>query len=140
MSETTKPVTPMKITVCYPSDSAPLDCRCRIYGFGAASDEPGPEWTEYAAFYLPDARRIAAALIDALGDALARFDEAEYRDEKFSSTVPESAECFTYLVSRVLARDEFRDIPYRSLTRQWNADFCTETVHRTVPASAIREP
>lgn len=125
----------MKITVCYPGGRTPLSDVCRVFGFGEASHGPGSEWVPYAVFDMPDPGRMRTELIK----ALAMF-EVEYRDETFSSTVPGSANVTAGLIETLLARSDFIHVPYRLLTRQRNADFCTEIVRRTVPASAITEP
>lgn len=125
----------MRITICYPHGRSPLYETCRVFGFGDTAQLIGKEWVVYETFDLPDAGRVATALVD----ALVNFG-TEYRDESFSSSVPESASITAGLIEITLSRSDFWDIPYRSLTRQRDADFCTEIVRRAVPASAITEP
>jgi len=120
----------MKISVCYEEGHAPGSAKCRIYGFGTSPSEVEDGWTVYAVYELPDMPKLAGQLIE----ALAGF-EVEYDDPSFESIVPDSANVVSGLIDMILARSDYSDIPYRSLTRPWRADYCIEVVRRKIPAS-----
>ena len=69
-------------------------------------------------------------------DALAKFN-IEYNDPSFASIIPESANITAGLVDMILARSDFADIQYKSLTRYWKADCWTETTRRIIPSSEV---
>lgn len=125
----------MKVSICYEEGHSTVSDRCRVYGMSpdAASIEPG--WTVYAVYEMPDTPRLAMELID----ALAKFN-VEYHDPSFASVVPESANVTAGLVDMILARSDFAEMPYTSLTRQWRAESWTEISRRKVPSSEVRLP
>lgn len=125
----------MKVSICHEEGHSTVSDRCRVYGLSpnAASIEPG--WVVYAVYELPDTPRLAMELFD----ALVKF-HVKYDDTSFASVVPESANVTAGLVDMILARTDFADIPYKSLVRQWKANYWTETTRRTVPVSEITTP
>lgn len=123
----------MKITICYREDHTSVSDECKVYGFTPSAIEPG--WIPYAIYELPEAHQLAIELVDALG----KF-QVEYDDITFDSPVPESANVTAGLVDMILARSEFADIPYKSLTRQWKADYWIETTRRRIPVSEVKTP
>ena len=120
----------MKISVCYEEGHTPGSTKCRTYGIGASQSEVEDGWVVYAVYELPDMPELAGLLIE----ALAGF-EVGYDDPSFASIVPDSANVVSGLIDMILARSDYSDIPYRSLTRPWRADYCIEVVRRKIPAS-----
>ena len=125
----------MTINVCYEEGHTPGTTNCKVYGLGTSSPESKDGWTVYAVYDLEGVAGIA----DALLEALAGF-EVDYSDPSFASVVPESANVVAGLLDTILARSDYADIPYRSLTRQWRADHWVEVVRRNVPLSDVRAP
>lgn len=125
----------MKIHVCYKEGHATVSEGCRVFGFDNRNAEDRSGWVTYAAYELPDVSRLNMEMLD----ALSKFG-VEYGDASFSSIVPESASVTAGILDMILARSEFSDIPYRSLTRQWRSDFWTEVVRRKIPVSELKEP
>ena len=125
----------MKVTICYEKGHATVSDKCRIFGLSPNALTVSPGWMVYAVYELPDTPRLAMALLD----ALVKY-QVEYDDASFASVVPESANVIAGLVDMILARSDFADIPYKSLVRQWKADYWTEITRRTVPASEVAMP
>ena len=125
----------MKVTICYEEGHSTVSGKCRVYGLSPDTASVSPGWIVYAVYELPNTPRLAMELLD----ALVKFN-VEYDDASFASVVPESANVTAGLVDMILARSDFADIPYKSLTRQWKANYWTETTRRTVPASEITMP
>lgn len=123
----------MKITICHKSGDNPVTVGCRVYGFENKSHAIESGWIIYAVYELPDTPELAAALID----ALSKYD-VNYSDASFSSVVPESANMMAGLIDQAMARDEFWDIPYKSLTRQRNDDHWIEITRRMVACPGLK--
>lgn len=122
----------MKIAVCYEEGHTPGSTRCMVRGFGSSPSEAEVGWIVYAVYELPDEPRLPLLL----QESLAGFG-VECSDPSFASALPESANVVAGLLDSILARADFADLPFRSLTRPWQADYCLEVVRRKVPASEI---
>lgn len=125
----------MKVTICYEEGHTTISGKCRVFGLSPSATSIPAGWAVYAVYELPDTPRLAKWLLD----AFANF-QVEYDDATFKSVVPESANVTAGLVDMILARSDFADIPYKSLTRQLKANYWTETTRRTVPASEVIVP
>lgn len=118
----------MKITICYEDGHTPCSSGCRVYGFASSAMETvRPGWIVYSIYELPDTPQLSLALID----ALKKF-EVDYSDTSFASIVPESACVVSGLIDMLLARSDFANMPYTSLTRKWRDDKWTEIKRRIV--------
>ena len=118
----------MKITICYEEGHTPGSVGCRVYGFASSTMETvQPGWIVYSIYELPDTPQLSFALID----ALKKF-EVDYSDRLFAPVVPESACVVSGLIDMLLARSDFADMPYTSLTRKWRDDKWTEIKRRIV--------